>query len=897
MVKKSINNILNKKMAREIKSNFKQFLSLIIIALIAVCLYVGLASNAENLKQRVDKLYNDGNMADIFLYVEGYDKDDFNAISQIEGVDKVEKRFYLNGCEVYDSSGTIMIHDDDSTLCGPATLKGKRGVVIDELYADNREIEIGDDLLVSVPYSVYDYVDEDIKRVIDLSDGFLKDGVEVNPFKKELAFSLEITGMMSHPELVERKIGHGSVLIDESLFFEAFKNVFIDSFVSYVADIFYEQIGSFSLTNQYLVSVKDGYDVDEVEHQIYRYYNPGCDGPGNSLIDERLWGKYQFDDHLLEVKDQYMIFDGDIYQVTSINQTEYKIKKVNSSETYQITFYGNAALINIDGVESVFKKDLDSNFITSLTKANLPATAIMEQDIYQAKQLCIVFPTIFFIVATLVILTSLSQTIYRSRQEIGTMKALGIPNRKIMFHYISLGVVLSLIGSSLGAIIGPLLIPNILNIKYNILYNLPPVELIYPPESIILCVGGLSLLAGLVTYGVTRSEIKLKPVESMRPKLTKALKTKRKRIKKAKSNISLALTMAFRNIFSKKSRMFMVVFGVLGCTSLTVAAFGIIDTINYGLDVDFNENYQSDVMVTYPLDDPKKDEILEYDGIYNYQEFSTKIGRFQHGEITKNLMLYVYERSESNVNAYSFLDDVNKGFAIASSIAKQLDIKVGDEVDFYYLNNTYKIKVDTIYDSSYWLFAYTFKDNLPELSYSPIGANFNVREGIDQDALAEQLKENLSLSTVVTLNQYNTVINDTLSSVKTMTNTVKIFAILLAVVVTYNLASLNFLERKRDIATLKVLGFSSSEIGLSFVFEIIFLSIIGSLLGLLGGYPLLCLILEINQTTLFNFLYHINDITYLIAGLISFGSAIIVNIYLAILASKVDAVSALKSVE
>ena len=91
--------------------------------------------------------------------------------------------------------------------------------------------------------------------------------------------------------------------------------------------------------------------------------------------------------------------------------------------------------------------------------------------------------------------------------------------------------------------------------------------------------------------------------------------------------------------------------------------------------------------------------------------------------------------------------------------------------------------------------------------------------------------------------------------------------------------------------------FSSSEIGLSFVFEIIFLSIIGSLLGLLGGYPLLCLILEINQTTLFNFLYHINDITYLIAGLISLGSAIIVNIYLAILASKVDAVSALKSVE
>ena len=193
---------------------------------------------------------------------------------------------------------------------------------------------------------------------------------------------------------------------------------------------------------------------------------------------------------------------------------------------------------------------------------------------------------------------------------------------------------------------------------------------------------------------------------------------------------------------------------------------------------------------------------------------------------------------------------------------------------------------------------YTKKDNLKDIEYSPSGADIILKEGYNQQEVKQKIEDlGLNISSIATADELTSRIHEILGSIEIMCNTVKVFAILLAIVVTYNLALLNFNDRKRDIATLKVIGCRRWEIMCSFIGEIMFLTIIGVIFGLFLGYPLLVTILSVNQTSLFYFLYHIFFETYLFSILIALGSSLIVNLLLGRLAAKVDAVMALKSVE
>lgn len=918
MVKKlSLTHLLFNKMRREIKSNIKQFLALILIAGLAVTLYVGLSANAKSLQNRVDKLYEAGNIADIFVYSTDVNDEDMEYLANIDGVEKVEKRFSLDECIVYRNTGTLMIVPDDNTICVPSELEGTRGVVIDSMFAElNNEfdanIDIGNTIKIALPYSIESLISNNDfgKKILAFADGFVKEG-QSNFLREKLTFYPKITGLMKHPETVEREMSNGTCLLDESTFRYLFKQKFIESFDSSVAMAFYEEFANISFFDQYLIKVKSGYNIDEINKEVYRYFNPNSYDDRTYIISTKYWGDYSNsnidnsnDIYNLKIKNGNIFINDFQYEVTKVNGEYFELKKVNSDEKFVLRFVDNGVELMTNRYQLISQLNkLDTNsFVASLTKSNLPSNAVMEQDIYQAKQLCAVFPIIFFIVAALVNLTSLSQTIYRSRQEIGTMKALGISKSRILFYFISLGVSLSLIGAILGSIVGPLIIIPILNIKYSILYNLPNLEIVYPLESILFCIGIFVVLSALVSFAVTYSEIKMSPVESMRPKANKALKNSHTNDKKNISSIRLSLRMAFRNILSKKSRMFMVIFGVMGCTALTVAGFGILDTIYYGIDMDLYETYNADLTISYETDKEKEAyEFLLNNGKVEYiQQTQTKVLQVQGKTKAKDTYLNLFEKNDM-YSSYDILRHIDDGIAMANSVAKELDLKVGDEVNFIYLGKSYKSTLQYTYESSYWLGLYAFSDNFKEFDFKPSGCFLNLKDGYDPDEFIEELRmaeqENELFGNINSVNTIHQAVDNIVSSVKMMCNTVKVFAVLLAVVVTYNLAALNFVERRRDIATFKVLGLNAFEIGLSLVFEILFLTIIGVVFGLFLGYPLLYLIMSINETSLLHYIYHISLSTFAISTLISLGTAILVNSYLAFMASKVDAVSALKSVE
>ena len=188
---------------------------------------------------------------------------------------------------------------------------------------------------------------------------------------------------------------------------------------------------------------------------------------------------------------------------------------------------------------------------------------------------------------------------------------------------------------------------------------------------------------------------------------------------------------------------------------------------------------------------------------------------------------------------------------------------------------------------------------LSEVSPSFKFQNVNVRlkENVDPEKTAAELKQFDYVSSADTEKEWQKTIDSALSSVKVMTNAVKVFAILLAIVVLYNLSLMNFRERSRDIATLKVLGFSKLEIAMSLLVESLVLTFIGVMFGFLLGFPFLKLVLDTNVVELVEYLVHINPLSFFYSFLLTFIVAFVVNLFFAQKTKKIQMVESLKSVE
>ncbi len=831
MVKK---NILFKMTLREIKNNFKQYIALIVISFLAVTLFIGLDANAISLQNRVDTLYENGNIADVFVYVKSTNAKDKNYLLSLDTTDKVEERVSLS-TSIDGHNGTLIINDKFNELSTYSSLTKESvpGLLVDTHYQDMYNKKIGDDIYITLPISLKNMYKSfvnliatsnnvDYETANNLVLSYLKEGKE-NPFESEnIVLKTKITGFMLHPEAVEVSSSNVvTCLSDKDLMNELFTNTINELINTSFNDNNYTNtitsyLSHFSLdnfNNQYLIKIKEGNSLKDINQKINDYFNSST----------------------------------------------------------------------------------NDNFITSLTKDNLPATITLESDVKQAKQLTIVFPLIFFIVAILVVLTSLSQLIFHSRSDIGILKAIGVSKIRILFHYVSFGVILCFIGSFLGSIVGPLLIPKILDFKYSILYILPKAKIVFPWKTIIICSIAFCLSSGLVSYLVSRSEVNLKPVESTRPKVIKSKKNSKKDVNHT-SPLKLSLRMTFRNMFSNLSRTLMVIFGVLGCTALLISGFGIMDTVNYGVNLDFNEHDLSHISLTYASKTNKeKDAIKELDNIKQYAEYMVVPLQVKNQDSVIETTLQVLE--EDNYT-FDFAKNINKGVALSTYTASKLKVEVNDSIELIYQGEKVKLNVDYLFPSSYLLKIYTLNSNFSLEKFTPSGANIILNDTQNVTKTKQDIENlKLNLASLNTNVENQKRIKEILGSVEIMCNTIKVFAILLSIVVTYNLALLNFNDRKRDIATLKVIGCSNKEIMFSLIGEIMILTLIGCIAGIFGGYPLLVIILKVNQTELFHFLYHIYLSSYLISVLISLGSSIIVNILLGKLSYKVDAVSALKSVE
>ena len=770
-------DVLKVKVVREIKSNFKSYLSVILIAALAVTLFTGIWANYRDFQDKLNEIYTVSSMCDGMITMNSADEDVENFLKEKSVT--YQKRIFatakVDGKSVYIATFSA---DDKLDLPYSSSVKvDEYGVYADENFAKNHKC--GEDFSVTTDISLAENV------------------------------TLNLTGTIVHPE----SLGN---------------SVYNPSFI---------YVGKKALVKSLAISL-DRYKT------LFGY-------------TDEAFEKF-IEGYLADYENQYLIKSADATSLIDEAKTKFSGKE---------------------------------SFVYALKRSNLPTNVTIEADVTQAKQLLYIFPVIFYLVALLIILTSVSQLINREQKNIGILKALGYSKIEILWHYTDVFIVLGLIGSAMGILLGPAIIPKVMGVKYGILYQLPKIRTAFFRWEYLASLAILVVIILLTSVFACLDSINKVPAVSLRGdnsvKMTLTSLSKFKIFGK----VSLSVRMAFRNMRRKISRSLMVILGVAGCSALLLCGFGVENTINYGLDLELRHYTPYDVTVSYSDGLSHFDDITALDGVVAVDEYA-KYSVTAQGE--KVLSSYVYVMpSVPKIIDFGYDDN---SVLVSSKLAKDIGVSAGDNVSFVYEGVTYTAKVTGIIDLcitqgiiiSEYLFAETY--------FPPTGAFVKTKSGFAA-ATAESIAGEKGILSATTMSDMRLRADEVLSSIRVMTMTIRIFAILLAVVVLYNLALLNFKERTKDIATLKVLGFSRFEIASSFIIEIIALTFFGSLIGLTLGYPLLYAVLSINETPLICYIYHIASNSYLYTVLLTCGTSFAINLFFAFLTNKVRMVESLKSVE
>ena len=928
---------LVKKCFRDFIGNIKQFISIIFIIGISVTLYVGLDANYESIQKRVDQVYSQeyGNLADIWLTFNPNINDFSNnsleneqtKIHEIIGEESNLETRLMMPSMLGDKVSNALIYYSLPNINKPYNLEFQSSNVsnnledffyVDKAFIDfhnqynEEKIGIGDEIDVSFDTSYFqnfepiitDFITENYDVIVNYLESTLESTSEqissIIEFLKtnktdiletitlqisnifsnnSISFPVEITGIMNHPENVQ----NGE--FNTTYFLMGSKTLFT-SIVSFIGNNF---------TYDNLVKLINENVNDEALKLVLLAY---IETNAETIENYRKMIISYF---------QYSIFeaqDNDLSNLLKRLYNQYIIKLDNNQDLKEIENNLTSYFNNKNSEENATQSQL----MAILDKDNYPSCFVLENDINQAKQMCLTFPIIFFVVAILVVLTTITQMILKERTQIGTMKALGIPKWKILFYYISLFSIVSLIGIALGFIIGPLLIPQVMNIKYELLYELPKITYVFPTLSSLITLFGILIMVALITVIIIFKELSISPTQSMRPK------TPNIRIKKRKtSNIkSTSIMMALRNIRVHFTKSIMVIIGVMGCSGLLICGFGIEDTLNYGVDVDIHNILGADLTTTYtsnPNAGEMKEVLESVEGIESVYEFASLQTTASFDDKSSNEMIYYFSKETPNFGYTSWdttttLDNgsIIYNCGLSKAIADEIGINEGETLSILFNNNLYEFNVSKIFYTFAARGIFIYSETIELVNYR--NSNWiNVIKDEDGNwaRSEEDLKEEImTLDGISSIYSYKDNLNRVesyMSSIRYMTNTVKVFALLLAVVVLINLSILNYQERLRDLATLKVLGFSQKEIALSLIIESMILTFIGCLLGMAIGLPLEIMVLGANKTRLVAWSYTIYWYTFLLSFVISIIVSLVVNILISLRIKKIQMSESLKSIE
>ncbi|WMJ88096.1 FtsX-like permease family protein [Anaerocolumna sp. MB42-C2] len=554
-----------------------------------------------------------------------------------------------------------------------------------------------------------------------------------------------------------------------------------------------------------------------------------------------------------------------------------------------------------------------------LNRNSLQTYVEFGQDSERIGNIGKVFPVIFFLVAALVSLTTMTRMVEEQRTQIGTLKALGYSNISVAGKYILYSLSASMTGSIMGVLIGEQILPQVIIKAYVILYKtlpkvITPYNLYHGIISALIAVFCTTFAAYFSCY----KELMSSPAGLMRPAAPKSGKRViLERIPFLWKHLSFTTKATVRNLLRYKKRFFMTVFGIGGCMSLLLVGFGLKDSIGAMSDIQYVELWHQDVslMTKDDAENSGAEKLLQQLGqdsrikeAASVLDLAVNAG---NGKLMKSVSLIVPKNTDSindyiefrNRKTHKSVPLTDGGVLITEKLADLLKISVGDNI-LIKENDTKSItvKVNGIVEN--YMLHYIFMT--PELyerlyekspDYNKIYLKFKNKINLNEKLFASDILRNNVISSINFTSEFIKQINDMLKNLNLVVYVLIIAAGLLAFIVLYNLNNINISERKRELATLKVLGFKDMEVAAYVYRENSIITVIGALSGIIMGIGLHRLVILTTEIDSIMFGRQIKLISYLLSIMLTFLFSALVNYVMFYKLRKIDMVESLKSVE
>ena len=537
------------------------------------------------------------------------------------------------------------------------------------------------------------------------------------------------------------------------------------------------------------------------------------------------------------------------------------------------------------------------------------STYMFKNNAAQMGALGISLPVLFYLVAALVCMTTMTRLVDEQRGQIGVLRALGFSKFQITFKYVFYALLAALIGSGLGILFGMGLFPTVIYKTWRLMYDLPEMVFHFPIRNVIICVVSFALVMALVTALVTARNLKEEPSQLMRPKAPKnAKRIFLERIHALWWRLSFTGKITARNLIRYKSRFIMTVIGVAGCTGLLIVGWGIKDSISDVVAIQYGQifNYDHMVNLTEEADVDKFKEVISKDldneyvvPVLNY------VSKVYIDKDEPTISVMVGDARELNeiflLKSRPGKEEIkikNSGVIVSEKFAKNNGIKAGDKIT---IESHYGVKgevrVDEICEMYFQHYLFISKDSYESLFGEGGKANSIMVKNPGGASFKKDIEKMEGYESVVDfipmIEQFNTM----LEALDFIILVIILTAGALAFVVLVNLTQVNISERVREIATLKVLGFRKGEVN-SYIFkEVFLLSIIGGLLGIPLGIVEHRFIMNVINMEMIMFGQNIKWLSFVYAFGLTLVFTIIVLFFTRRTLRKVAMVESLKSVE
>ncbi|MGN0482127.1 MAG: FtsX-like permease family protein [Lachnospiraceae bacterium] len=887
----------------ELRKTWNRFVSILLIVVLGVAFFSGIRASEQDIRLSLDQYFDEKKLFDIRVMTSaGLTKDDLSALRQISEVKEAEPAYQQD--MLYDLKGSQKVVRVQSkfenmnalTIAEGTDIQKESDCLLDTRFAEKNGLKVGDTIRL--------YAEKDSHCLL-----------------KQKTFT--VCGICYSPQYVSFSRGNSSIGQGEvNAFLVVSKEAFDSDYFSGI-DLCLKQTKK---ETAYTDAYQDR--VEMVQNKIETDVIPTLSETALSRVKQETQkeiskqkekyrkGKRQYESALsqyeqgvlqLEMARIYFALPEDTYQEqkNELNKAEKKLdqtKKQLVSAKKQI----------LSAQKDIQNMEAPEWYV--LTRMSLPQYDQGGENADRIGAIGKVFPVIFFLVAALISLTTMTRMVEEERIQIGTLKALGYSKRDIAAKYLKYAFWATILGSLCGVLIGEKAIPWVIVTAYQIMYpGIPNVVIPYEWKYSLLASATALLCTLGATFFACKRELASTPATLMRPVPPKdGKRILLERVSFLWNRFNFTWKSTFRNLFRYKKRLFMTVLGIGGCMGLLVFGFGLKNSISDIVDLQYQKLLHYQAMIHF--EEGESRELEQYfekqsDQIQNTcitlenLEFSTDKKEMSAAlfvpEDSQELPNYVTLQNRKTKELYR-LDDT--GAVLTEKLAERLGVSEGDTIDMKWKEQTYSLKVNHIVENYLGHYVYLTPAYFQKIiGKKPVKNTviFQMKQASESE-IRKAGEGALSCKHVVGvsyLSAQKEQLNTMLKSLDLVMIVIVSAAGLLAFVVLYNLNNININERQRELATIKVLGFYNPELAAYVYRENILLTLLGIGFGAVFGKFLHRFIIQTVEIDSCMFSRSIAPLGYGYSVLLTLGFSILVNLVMYRKLKKIDMIASLKSVE